>query len=455
MASGRGTSGEQGLWSRTFIVLMGVNFCSALSFYLVMVKITEFAMDTYGVIHSIAGTLMSSYVIAALLTRLFFGSKIDSWGVKRALVIGSVVNAACMALYLVPLPFIPLIAVRVVHGFGFAIMSGSAAAGAALVIPRHRYGEGIGYFSMMQALATGVGPFVAIAITNTFGSYRAMFIVATVFAVLAVASLALLDIPAQASKESATGGGVQAQASDGGAAAQEAQAKNSAAADGDSAAATAITASTADSVDGENDTAATTAASPSKKSFVQWAVVPLASVLFLCYIGYAGVISFVTLYAAHLHLVDAVTLYFVVYAVVILVTRPPVGRLVDRKGENAIIYWCFLSLAVGFVVLALASNAFMLLASAAFIGFGIGATQSITQAVIARDTPPAEMGRANSTFFMSMDLGSGVGPIVIGAVIPFIGYSGSYLMLAGVAVLAGVVYHLVHGRKQKKSSITT
>ena len=107
-----------------------------------------------------------------------------------------------------------------------------------------------------------------------------------------------------------------------------------------------------------------------------------------------------------------------------------------------------MSLAVGFVLLALADNAVLLLVSAAFIGFGIGATQSIVQAVIARDTPSDELGKANSTFFMSMDLGSGVGPIIIGAVIPAIGYSGSYFVLAGVALVAGALYHVVHGRKQ-------
>ena len=93
------------LWNRTFIVLMGVNLSSALSFYLVMVKITEFAVDTYGVPQGVGGLLVSAYVIAALLTRLFFGKRIDIWGVKRALVIGSVVNTVGMALYLVPMAF--------------------------------------------------------------------------------------------------------------------------------------------------------------------------------------------------------------------------------------------------------------------------------------------------------------------------------------------------------------
>ncbi|MGI6221136.1 MAG: MFS transporter [Coriobacteriales bacterium] len=385
------------LWSRTFIVLMGVNFCSALSFYLVMVEITEFTIDTYGVSHGMAGLMVSVYVIAALVTRLLFGSRIDSWGVKRALVIGTGVNVICMGLYLVPMAFGLLMAVRIAHGFSFAIMSGSAAAGAALVIPRGRYGEGIGYFSMMQALATGVGPFVAILITSLSGSYSTMFTVATVIAVLALASLALLDIPR-----------VEQQGSP---------------------------------VATRPDPRRT------RRSLLQKSAIPLGVVLFLCYLGYSGILSFLTLYAEELELEKMASLFFVVYAATILLTRPPVGRRVDRKGENSIIYWCFASLAVGFVVLALASNGAMLLASAALAGFGIGATQSITQAVIARDTPPDELGRANSTFFMSMDLGTGIGPLVIGGIIPFIGYGGGYLVLAGAAAAAGVVYHLVHGRR--------
>ena len=392
------------LWTRTFIVLMGVNFCSALSFYLTMVKITEFAMDTYGVTHSIGGLMITAYVISALLTRLFFGGRIDSLGVKRSLAIGTSINAISMLLYLVPMSFPALMAVRIIHGFAFAIMSGSAAAGAALVIPRERYGEGIGYFSMMQALATGVGPFVAILLTNLFNSYVGMFACAAAIAVIAVLSLFLLEIPHIVKDEEPelpeTGG------------AQHMHVKRGI------------------------------------SSLIQLSVVPLASVLFLCYLGYSGILSFVTLYAEERGLSDAVSLYFVIYAIVILISRPPVGRRVDRTGENSIIYWCSASLTIGLIILALAFNGPLLLLSAAFVGFGIGATQSIVQAVIARDTPQNELGKANSTFFMSMDLGSGIGPIIIGAIIPFIGYSGSYIVLAFCAAFAAVVYHFAHGKRQ-------
>ena len=385
------------LWSRSLIVLMGLNFSSALSFWLIMVKITQFASDTYGVSTGVAGLTITVYVISALFTRMFFGVKIDVWGVKRSIVIGTVINAIAMVLYLFPMGFVPLMLVRVLHGFGFAIMSGSCAAGAALVLPPERYGEGIGYFSMMQALATGIGPFVAIVLTNIFNGYFAMFVFAAIAMFVALATIPLLTIPPSAHPAKHMN------------VIQEAKTKGIGA-------------------------------------FVQLSVVPIASVLFLVYLGYSGIISFVTSYAAERGLDDAVSFYFVVYAIVVLVSRPPVGRRIDRLGENSTIYFCLVSFVLGFIVLAFAVNGVILLVSAALVGFGIGASQSIIQAVIARDAPPSELGKANSTFFMSMDLGSGIGPVAIGAAIPFVGYSAIYLMLAVVGVLAIVDYHWAHGR---------
>ena len=392
--------GQPKLWSRSLIVLMVLNFCSAMSFWLLNVKITQYSIDTYGVAESAAGLGITVYVISALLARIFFGHRIDVWGVKRSVVIGSAINACGMLLYLVPMGFVPLLCVRFFHGLGFAIMSGAAAAGAALVIPPERYGEGIGYYSMMTALATGIGPFVAIMLTNTFGTYRSMFICAAIVSMLALLATPLLSIPNQ----------------------------NRAAKHVDF------------------------VAEVRKKgigAFVQITVVPIASVLFLVYLGYAGIISFVTSYAHVRGLDEVVSFFFVVYAIVILVSRPPIGRRVDRRGENSTIYYCLILFVFGFVLLAFASNGVILLLSAALLGVGIGATQSIVQAVIARDSPSSEQGKANSTFFMSMDLGSGLGPVAIGAIIPLVGYSASYLLLAVVGLVAIADYHFSHGRHRR------
>lgn len=392
---------KQKLWTRTFIVLMVINFCSSLSYYLLATKITEYSAFQYDLALSIAGTVMTAYVISALFCRLIFGKKIDEWGIKCSIVIGYVVNAIASVLYLVPMPFGALLTVRVFHGFGFAIMTGATSACTALVIPRERFGEGIGYFSMTMALSTGIGPFIAIWINNAFGGYFAMFVCSAVVALIAVACVPMLSVPHIETK--------------------------------------------AESAED----------SPSQKehglaSLIQVSVIPFVAVLFLCYFGYSGILTYVTMYAAELDLSFAVSFYFIVYSAVIVVARPLVGKRMDKRGENSIIYWCFASLICGFALLAFTMNGFMLLASAALAGFGIGSIQSIVQTVISRDSPKKDLGRANSTYFMSMDLGMGIGPIVIGAMIPAIGYATSYFVLGIIAACACVVYYFVHGRKQRQ-----
>ena len=56
------------------------------------------------------------------------------------------------------------------------------------------------------------------------------------------------------------------------------------------------------------------------------------------------------------------------------------------------------------------------------------------------------IGTATSTFFLMLDVGGGLEPIVLGALIPVLDYPGMYLMLAVVMVLATLLYFFAHGR---------
>ena len=394
------------IWTPSFTILTAVNFVSALVFYLFIVKIVEYTMLTYGSSYSAAGLMVTAYVIASLLTRLLLGGQIDKWGLKRSIIIGTVVNMVAALLYFVEGGFAFLFCVRALHGVGFGIASGALAASAALIVPPERRGEGIGYFSMAQALATGVGPFVAIILTGA-GSYFPLFLFSAVVTAAALAGSFLVTVP-----------------------------------------------------DMRKDDAAETSSNPTDapkrtfavSNFIQVAVLPLAIPLLLVLVCYSGVVSFLTVFAEERDLVAASSLYFVVYSLAILLTRPPIGRRVDKKGENSVIYLTFASLAVGLVVLAFAFNGAVLLASAALIGFGIGCTQSTVQTAIVRITPKEQLGRANSTFFMSMDLGSGIGPVIIGAFIPFAGYQVVYIALAALAVAACGIYHVLYGKRAKAAA---
>lgn len=423
------------------MVLTAVNFVSALVFYLFIVSIVEYTMITYQASYSAAGLMVSAYVISSLCTRLFLGGKIDQWGLKRSIVFGTAVNMAAALLYFVEGGFAFLLFVRALHGVGFGLASGALAAAAALVVPPERRGEGIGYFSMAQALATGIGPFVAIALTGG-GNYFVLFGFSAAVTVVALAGALLVRVP-DAEASDAEGRRPGADAEERVAAEHAAEGRAAGERSAEERAADAC----AGFAEASGEAKALTSRRFSPGRFVQIDALPLALPMLLVLICYSGVVSFLSVFAGSRGLSEAASLYFVVYSAAILVSRPPVGRRVDRKGENSVIYLTFASLAVGLVVLAFAYGSAALLASAALIGFGIGCTQSTVQTAIVRITPKRELGRANSTFFMSMDLGSGVGPVVIGAFIPLIGYQAVYVALAFVALAACLLYHVMHGRK--------
>ncbi len=206
---------------------------------------------------------------------------------------------------------------------------------------------------MMTALATGVGPLISISVVNAFSSCTSLFIFMAIIAALPAIALVFVKIP-KLSKPN------------------EKDLKNQ--------------------------------EERGFSSMIQISILPITSVLFLVFLAYSSVVTYVVSYASELGLSDAVSFFFVVYSVIGFVFRPIVGKRVDQKGENSVIYGCFTALTMAFVLLAFVNGAPMLIIAAAFTGFGVSITQSIMQTIMARDTPKHELGRANSTFFTSMDL---------------------------------------------------
>jgi MFS family permease len=138
-----------------------------------------------------------------------------------------------------------------------------------------------------------------------------------------------------------------------------------------------------------------------------------------------------------------------VFAVVVLISGPTVGRVFDLKGENSIMYPAIMIFAIGMFLFSHSYHGYVLLLAAALVGLGFGAIQSSTQAIAVKITPPHRLGLANSTYFMFSDIGMGIGPLMIGFIIPFIGYSGMYTVVAIIALACLLFYYLLHGKTAK------
>lgn len=386
------------LWTRDFVGVSVVHFLLLLVFYLLIVTIALYAVEEYGASTSEAGLVTGIFILGALAGRLVIGRTLDMIGRKRALVLGSALFVGMTALYFLPLGLPFLMLNRFLHGVTLGVASTAAGTIAAQVIPHTRKGEGIGYFSMSATLGAAFGPFIGLLMSQWTG-YTMIFAACVAIALSALALSTFVKVPPL-----------------------------------------------------EKPPAGEVKSGFQLSNYLEANAVPIAIVMFLIALSYSSVLSFINFYANDKGLVEAASFFFLVYAVVILLTRPFTGRIMDLYGANYIMYPALVSLAAGLLLLSVADSSLGLLFAGALIGLGFGNMQSTTQAVAIKLTPPHRMGLATSTFFVAMDGGLGMGPYILGFIIPFIGYSSLYGLL-GVAVFTLIVpYYFLHGKKERQLS---
>jgi MFS family permease len=387
------TPAGQTLWTRGFIIISVVNFLQSVNFLLLMIVMSKVATDRFGASSAVAGLSASIFVIGAFVTRPFFGKRIHRIGQTRTLYIGAILSVALNLTYFAANSNEMLLLIRFLHGaaHGTAILAtGTIVAG---VIPRERYGEGIGYFTLGQTLSTAIGPAVGLLLIRR-GGFDTIIITCTVISAIALFLLPLLrvkDVELTAAQVAETEGF-------------------------------------------------------KLSNYIEPKAVPIGLALMLAYFCQSSVSSFLALYSEEIRLTTAAGAFFLVFAVVVFFTRPLVGRRFDARGENSVMYAATLVFALSLVVLAVANHGAVLLLAAALMALGFGTIQSCGRALVAKVTPLHRMGQATSTFYIFGDTGLGLGPLVCGFLIPWAGYRGMYGVMAGIAALSLVLYHVLHGR---------
>ena len=177
---------------------------------------------------------------------------------------------------------------RLVHGAVFALGTTASAAMAALVLPRRRKGEGIGYFAVCGNMAMVIGPLVGLLIMDYLGAHP-LFIFLSLLAIGAIAAGNGKKLPS------------------------------------------------AVILPGERKRAGFHLG-----DFIEKRALPSVILGGLVFFAYGGVLTFIPMYTRSLGLGSSTSLFFLVFALVIVVTRPFVGYLFDHHGPNATVYPGFL-----------------------------------------------------------------------------------------------------------------
>lgn len=388
------------LWTRSYILNNVTCFIINVSYYMLMVVMTDYAVSRLGATLSMAGLATGAFIVGALLARIFMGGQIERIGLKRSAYLGLTVFLLGLILNFFISDIWLLSAARCIQGLGFGIVSTTTGAIMAHMVPAVRRGEGTSYYAMFVTLATAIGPYAGGAFYD--GSLFVDLTISSLLLLVSLVCVRYISVPeASADRTGVTG-------------------------------------------DGGNGGLLS--------KFIEPKALPIAAVTLLVSLGFAGILGFVSSYEKELGLTAAGHYFFIVYAVFTLVSRPFTGRLFDRMGANVVMYPAFVIFGIGLLLLSIASTGFELLLVAACMGLGFGTYMSCAQAIAIIVSPKQRMGVATSTFFVFMDLGVGFGPSLMGLLIPSTGFSGLYCALGVIQFVCAGIYLATTARKLRRAS---
>ena len=385
---------DERIFTRDFTLDMMISLCCSLNYFTLLINITGFAAFRFGSDTAIGGTAAGIYVIGGLLSRIVAGKYIEMVGRKKVLLIGLSFALVMSTTYFFVSSIAMLMAIRFLHGMSYGISSTCTSDIVAKLLPQSRRGEGLGYFFLSITIACAIGPLLGM----TFGSsqnYDAVFLVGLVMYSLALVMALILRVPEETLTEE-----------------QIREAK-----------------------------------SFTLNSMFQRSALPLALTVMVFYFSYSGVLAFIASYSEEIGLVETATFFYLSVAAGTLLSRIYAGRIYDEKGPNKVIIPAYVGFIIGMTIFATTSDSLLFLFSGFIIGIGVSIVFSICQSIVVSRTPPRRYGVTTSTFSALNDLGTGLGPSILGILIAAVGFRDMYLVCAFIAFASFLMYWGIHGMR--------
>jgi MFS family permease len=373
------------LFTPRFFVMCGFSFTVFLSAFQLLPTAPFHIIDLGGSTFA-SGLFLGFLTYSSALSAPLTGAFVDRAGQRRVLITTSIALAAFSVAYAVITDHRVLLALVLVHGvFWSALLSASAAYMTAL-LPESRRAEGIGYWGLSTLSAIAVAPPVGFWIYRTGG-----------WLWLCLGAMALnLGM-------------------------------------------TAIAAALP-----EHQFVSNRSPGP-RRGLVERRVLVLSITLALYSFGYGGITSFTAMYA-DANGVTPKSLYLTSLAVVMLFTRPALGRLGDKYGYKRVFVPCLILISGGLACLAVGGTRTWILLSALIFGLGFGTAYPSYIGYIMRHVTPDRRGAAFGAVLAAFDSGIGTGSTAMGWLIQHYGFRAAFGAAAALSSLA-LPYFLVVDRR--------
>ena len=374
----------------------------------------------------VVGGLMN---VCSLAIRPMAGNLSDIVAKRGLATAGAVVLAVSTSLYAVAVDPVQVAVLRLVSGAGYALCSVCMSTWFASLLPPARIGSGMGMFGMMNALGMAVGPAAGLAISGWLGYRPAL----AFGGIMAAATVVLVRFVGDPGKPAAAGSRAGSDPRDRAAAGVRREAGAGEPRAGDAA--------------GPHAQGARRPMAQPRRRFtlVDMRLVPVALIVALFSVPYMATQSFLVSYVDARGLDLSVSLFFPVYAVVLLALRFALKRRFDTVRFGPFLLASSVCAVCALVLLAVMRGDGALFAAAACMAGGYGVMCSVCQATAVRLVGPEHAGMANSTYYMGLDIGMALGPMIGGMLFGTVDLGLFYPVLAVTVPLALAVYACSRG----------
>lgn len=384
-----------------FCLLFVSNFFCAIIMYMLMTTITEYA-TAWGASATIAGLISGIYVVGGLCSRIYSSGSLVRVGWKRMVMIFLILHLAACTCYFFVSSIPALIIIRFIHGIGFGASMNATMTMAMSILPKSRYGEATGYFMLSTTLAVAAGPYLGGMVYDNFGA-MGCFTAATALSAMMLILTAFVNIrnidPRWNKKDLKTENAKAAEKPHG------------------------------------------------IERILQKSAIPASLCAFFMSLGFVSVMSFYRLFSAEYHIEKDFSYFFLIYAAILIFSRPLAGKIQDKYGDNVVCIPGIIGQAIGLVVLAVHPCLLTIIICAIGCGFGYGTLNSALNAMACRGVSNERRSFAVTTYWLCCDLGMGVGPVILGSIATAFGYTIIYYVAAGISLITLPV--LLGFRKKK------
>ena len=390
---------KRNMYSKDIILVLAATFFYMSSPMLVTPLITGFTESIGGsaAVMGFVGGLMN---LCSLFCRPFAGNLADRLSKYKVSLIGAVfMSLACIGYILAPNEAV-VVTARIINGIGFACCSVCMATWMSNMLPENRIGSGMGVYGTMNALAMAVSPALGIVVYQHMG-YRAAFVLAGIFALMNIVIIQFVKDKGEPHRKEI----------------EDSTKKN-----------------------GFSDI---------KKNIADVKVIPIAVIIMLFAIPYCATQSFLVNYAQIKHLGISVSMFFPVYAIVLMVLRLTLKKWFDRWSFRTFLIGGLVCASLSIIFLAVMENNAEMLMAAAFMAGGYGIMCSVCQSNAILVAGKGRRGLANSTYYMGLDLGMTLGPVIGGMLMGNISVKWFYPDLLVTIPLCFLVYVVMKIKRQK------